>query len=66
MLCLLQWELDSLPLSHEGSLVSGCFFYFFLISVYFLPDLYYFPPTDLRFCFLFFSDSFRWYVRLLI
>ena len=46
--------------------VGVFFLFFFLISVYFLPDLYYFPPTDLRFCFLFFSDSFRWYVRLLI
>ena len=44
----------------------GFFVFFFLISIYFLPDLYYFPSTDLRFCFFVFSYSFRSYVRLLI
>ena len=37
------------------------FYYFWFYFIYFLSHLYYFiPSTDFGFCFVLFSDSFRW------
>ena len=38
--------------------------FFYLYFIYFLSDLYFLPSADIGFCRSYFSNSFRWEVRL--